>query len=363
MNWSKVIRTAMAVVAVALCAGAQGASNDVTVSLGIDKPALAAVDEVAVTVTLTNTSASPQTVLKWHTPFGDIEEPLFDVRRDGVKVAYLGARYKRAAPGPEDYLLLMPGASFSARVALSALYDLSVTGNYTIAYATASPRLFGGAAGPSVGARAIGEMTSPPLTVFIEGRAPRAAAGQQGPTVDELRAAQAAGAGLAFNKCSAAQQGQVTSALAAAAAMAGDAGDYLATRKEVGARYGNWFGAGEPARVATIKAHFGAIKDAFATKPVTVDCGCKKPYYAYVYPAKPYVIYVCNAFWPAPMTGTDSKGGTLVHEMSHFTVVAGTDDYVYGQADAADLAVSDPARAIGNADSHEYFGENTPALP
>jgi peptidyl-Lys metalloendopeptidase len=46
--------------------------------------------------------------------------------------------------------------------------------------------------------------------------------------------------------------------------------------------------------------------------------------------------------------------------MSHFTAVAGTDDRVYGQAAAATLAGSDPDRAIDNADSHEYFGENDP---
>jgi peptidyl-Lys metalloendopeptidase len=63
------------------------------------------------------------------------------------------------------------------------------------------------------------------------------------------------------------------------------------------------------------------------------------------------------------MTGTDSKGGTLVHEMSHFTVVAGTDDLAYGQQAAAQLAISDPNKAINNADSHEYFGENTPTQP
>ena len=62
------------------------------------------------------------------------------------------------------------------------------------------------------------------------------------------------------------------------------------------------------------------------------------------------------------MSGTDSKGGTLVHEMSHFNVVAGTDDHAYGQSAAASLAISNPAQAVDNADSHEYFGENTPAL-
>jgi len=48
--------------------------------------------------------------------------------------------------------------------------------------------------------------------------------------------------------------------------------------------------------------------------------------------------------------------------MSHFNVVAGTDDHVYGQSGAASLAISNPSLAVDNADSHEYFAENTPAL-
>ena len=39
----------------------------------------------------------------------------------------------------------------------------------------------------------------------------------------------------------------------------------------------------------------------------------------------------------------------------------GTDDVVYGQDGAKDLAKSDPDQAITNADSHEYFAENNPA--
>jgi len=63
------------------------------------------------------------------------------------------------------------------------------------------------------------------------------------------------------------------------------------------------------------------------------------------------------------LTGTDSWAGTLIHEMSYFDVVAGTDDFVYEQAGATALAISDPQKALNNADSHEYFAENTPALP
>ncbi len=58
----------------------------------------------------------------------------------------------------------------------------------------------------------------------------------------------------------------------------------------------------------------------------------------------------------------DSKGGTIIHEVSHFNAVAGTDDIVYGQSGAKSLAISDPNGATNNADSHEYFAENTPSL-
>ena len=57
-----------------------------------------------------------------------------------------------------------------------------------------------------------------------------------------------------------------------------------------------------------------------------------------------------------------TQGGTLVHESSHFIQNAGTDDHVYGQDDCKSLAQNDPDTAVDNADSHEYFAENDPAL-
>ena len=80
-------------------------------------------------------------------------------------------------------------------------------------------------------------------------------------------------------------------------------------------------------------------------------------------PTKPYEIHLCSAFWDAPLTGTDSQGGTLVHEMSHFDVVAGTrgQNGVW-QVDCRQLAKDNPTDAIDNADSHEYFAEDDPAL-
>jgi peptidyl-Lys metalloendopeptidase len=99
------------------------------------------------------------------------------------------------------------------------------------------------------------------------------------------------------------------------------------------------------------------IYSAMSTQAFVFYCDCTDSSYAFVYANQPYKVHLCNAFWSAPATGTDSKAGTLIHETSHFSVVAGTQDYAYGQTACRSLATSNPKRAIHNADSHEYFAE------
>jgi len=324
-------------------------AQDLSVTLTPMRQQFARSDEVQVRVTLTNTGATPRFVLKWHTPVDGITAPLFEVKRDGQPVRYLGIKAKRPAPGPDDYLRLEAGASLSSTVELSAQYEMHVTGAYTLRYLTAAGSLF---ASPSL--RPVpGTLASPPVSIWIEGRLPRGAK-------PPARTASLGPGGLEFNKCSNAQQEQVTAAVDAGRAMTLSGHAYLSSGAEYKTRYTGWFGALDAARGSKVTANFAAIRDAFENKPLKVDCGCKEPYFAYVYPAQPYTVYVCKAFWTAPLTGTDSRGGTMLHELSHFDVVAGTDDHVYGHEGAAELARSSPERAINNADSHEYFGENTP---
>jgi len=45
---------------------------------------------------------------------------------------------------------------------------------------------------------------------------------------------------------------------------------------------------------------------------------------------------------------------------SHFIANGATKDWAYGQYACKKLAISNPDQAIDNADSHEYFAENTP---
>ena len=322
------------------------AAVDVTVTPV--KPTVERGDDVMVRVTLTNSSGATQHLLRWRTPLDGVEAPLFEVRRDGQPVRYLGRRIKRAAPGPSDYVRLDPGASLSKTVELSRLYEMSVTGSYTIRYHSAAMPAPGAGIQPVVG-----ELVSKPVSIWVDGRLPRGAkpAGM---------APEPGGAGLSYANCSNAQQEQLVTAMDAGRAMTADSHAYLTSGEQYGERYATWFGALDAARGAKVTSNFTAIKDAFENKPVKIDCDCDEPYFAYVYPARPYTVWVCRAFWAAAVTGTDSRGGTLLHELSHFDVVAATDDHVYGQAGAAELAREAPERAINNADSHEYFGENTP---
>jgi len=330
--------------ATSLLLAALPAHAAIVVTITPEQASLGKRDEVVVTVTLANTGAAPERIAKGRTPFGPVEGALFEITRDGQPVRYLGREVKRAPPTEADMLLLAPGERRSARIELSSAYDMAATGAYAVRYRGAGPASI----------LASGGIVSNTAVLFIEGRLPR------GTGAPALAAPE--GGSLTYANCSNPQQDTIAGAMAAGGAMAANGLGYLTGGKELGQRYVNWFGALDAARQATVNKHFTAIKDAFETRPVKVDCGCDEDYFAYVYPAQPYTIYVCNAFWTAPLTGTDSKGGTLLHEMSHFDVVAGTDDHVYGQQGAAEMARTAPERAINNADSHEYFGENSPPL-
>ena len=323
-----------------------------TVTLSVDKESFAENESVTVNVTISNNSNGSIRILKWYTPFEDVEESLFNITRDGEPVEYIGAHYKRPQPVEKDFIVLKSGESFTRTVNLAEYYDFSVSGAYVIKYDIASFDLYQNEKSRLTD-KQVGSLKSEGLSIFVEGRAANR---------PEPEAPSAVSGSSSFNKCTTTQQSSIITARNEAAVYSSNALNYLLSNTQ-GARYTTWFGVYNSTRYNTVKNHFTNIKSAMDTASMTFDCGCRKKYYAYVYANQPYTIYVCSIFWQAPMTGTDSKAGTLVHETSHFTVVAGTDDWVYGQAGAKNLAISDPAKAIDNADTHEYFAENTPFQP
>lgn len=302
--------------------------------------------DVAVEVSVTNTTRHPMHVLRWQLPADDDEGALFRItHEDGSRARYSGAIVKRAKPDASDFVKLDGGATLRYTVELTASYELTRNGRYTIEYTGRDAH----GASPALA-------SAQPLYLWLEGRSAKAAT----PAAAPLPSA-ALAKSLAFTSCKASQQSQIATAVTNATAYSANASAYLGANTQ-GPRYTTWFGVFNSGRYNTVASHFSALTAAFNNADIVVDCSCrKKSTYAYVYANQPYKIYLCGAFWSAPATGTDSKAGTLVHEMSHFTVVAGTDDHAYGQTAAKTLAVSNPALAVDNADSHEYFAENTPA--
>jgi len=335
-----------------LAAEQSAVSGDIAVSLSASKSSLGANEDVAVKVTFTNVSSSPVRLLKWVVPGADsIQEGLFEVTRNGEPVEYIGPHIKRPAPGAEEFVTLAPGESLSGIAPVSGQYDLSESGSYTVRFAAERAL-----EQHHTALTKAAQLDSNLVNLWIEGRA----SGQ--PEVQAQGTVSAAG--LAFSgACTSTEQSSITTALSNARTYSTNASNYLNGISSGTTRYTTWFGAFSSTNLGTARTHFNNIKNAMANAAIVVDCSCTSSAYAYVYPASPYKIYVCNAFWSAPMTGTDSKAGTLVHEMSHFNVVAATDDHAYGQSAAKNLAISSPTRALDNADNHEYFAENTPSLP
>ena len=327
--------------------------------ISLSESFLKSTQDVNVTFTLTNTENRPVRVLRWEMPFEGIEANLFEVVRNGEPVTYLGRVYKRGLPQDSDFMLLKPGQSLSAEVELSAFYNMRYTGEYTIRFRGESLEH----AGHGLEKARLHGLTSNEVVLWMDGDEPpvfRASALDKAFTEVPAKAKPGSGTGT----CSNTQLNKLDSALSAAQGIAADAYAYLSGPQNASSlRYTEWFGEFSSSRWNTVESNFQAISSALDNAPVEFDCSCNQNYFAYVYPSQPYKIYLCRAFWRAATNGTDSKAGTLVHEMSHFNAVAGTDDVTYGQNSCRALADSSPNSAIRNADSHEYFAENSPSLP
>lgn len=327
--------------------------SDAVISLSANKSTFTQSDNVIVHVVVTNPNPEALHVLSYLLPTEGLTAPLFNVSADGVPATYLGMLAKRAAPTDQDYVTLAAGQSVGFDVNLSQYYSFASTGNYQISYQTQSGDAY--AVGRKM--RAAGRMQSNKLTVYASGRAD--------PTV-KVNAPDAVTGPTTFTSCTADRQNLLTTARNNASVYANEAATYYGQNRN-GARYVKWFGTYVADRWNTVKSHYDLIRTAVDTATVDFDCTCTiangDSVFAYVFPNQPYRIHLCGAFWGAPATGTDSKAGTVIHEMSHFTILGGTSDFAYGQTNAMALAVSNPANAIMNADNHEYFAENTPVTP
>jgi peptidyl-Lys metalloendopeptidase len=364
LKLSHALGTGLAITAIAAGALAVATAAPPIKSFNPLRVSVMSLGEDKVEVTITNTGRKTARLPKWQLPSEVERSNLFRITRDGQEVGFEGAMVKRGVPTAEDFAILRPGRSYRSIVALGSAYDLSKPGHYTVTYAASLQY-----ASLSGGIRLRQNNGMPmvaqgaPIQMALDQPATLPSGGRLSPVLpanpvlsDVL--------GVSFISCSASQIQLNNEAVLTARTYTENAKGYL-NSNATGARYTTWFGAYLNTRYTTAQQHFVEIDKAMdrTDGQVVINCsntGCGTNTYAYVYKNLPYEIHVCSSYWNAPLVGTDSKAGTLIHEMSHFTVVADTDDWAYGQTAAGNLANTNPTNAVDNADSHEYFAENTP---
>jgi peptidyl-Lys metalloendopeptidase len=363
---SKYLQARQVLALLALIIGLSGlheasAQAVLSTKLEVIKAKVATKDRLDVRFVVTNTSSDPVHVLTWLTPLEPFNSEVFLVTRNGEPVDYIGRLVKRGAPTEEDYVTVAPGKSVSHTLDLAEAYAIYNSGDYKIQLRTNVVLDVSIGTLSSIKKDKSRFLLSTPILaepVFVHLLERRKA--------PKLKSITAEATGVpTFEGCSLEQKDNLLRATSAARLISGVArNSLLRTSIDVcpGARrYTMWFGTATAQRYKTVSENFTKINNALETQNLAFNCKCNQANtYAYVYPNQPYKIWLCGAFWRAPTLGTDSRAGTLVHEVSHFTVVAGTKDLRYGQASCKKLAQDDPAKAITNADSHEYYAEDTP---
>lgn len=327
-------------------------NSGLEIKLSMPQEGYFSADQLKLDVILTNTSSDAITFLKWGTPFeNDFTDNILTIQYEGQIVRYIGKIVKRAPPEENDFITIAVGETISTSLDISEGYAIENRGDYTVAF---NKHL---QIANNFAAKRLSDVTFKE----IEAQSPVV-----GFKLNEERNVIQRAKQANFSSCSASQQSVLNDAHAASIAIAKESRDILmntaVSEQATAERYTTWFGSHTSARYSTATNHFTNIHDGLANQQVTFLCDCNENFFAYVFVGDAYNIHLCNAFWRANLIGTDSQAGTLVHEMSHFRVVASTDDHAYGTNAAKNLANNNPTDAVDNADNHEYFAENTPSL-
>jgi peptidyl-Lys metalloendopeptidase len=318
----------------------------------------------SVDVSLTNTGTETVSVLLWDTPFEHtLSDNVFLIEKAVKGFPYLessqysGRLVKRSKPSVEHYQIIQPGEMLSTSVALNDYYDITEFGEHSVRFAgqiryevVSSLRGRAKTTLSPVATLNQLELISDSVVVSL---APNLRPRLRPPIYDS---------------CSVQERADIVEAADIAEILINtalsDLQSLVGNQRVSSPRYNAWFGAYSDNRYSQVVSNFTALDQSLENETLQFNCGCTEPgVFAFVFPALPYSITLCPSFRSATANGQDSRAGTIIHELSHFTAVAGTDDHVYGQSGTRALAISSPDLVIGNADSYEYFAENAPAVP
>lgn len=304
-------------------------------------------DLLRVNVTYTNNTDQDINFLTWGSALEKtMTHDFLKITFDGVPVSYVGIHAKRLPPTNAAYQVIPAKGSVSGEVDLGSSYAITLKGEYILEYEGLES---------SEGGLGFKSLSSVVLNVS-ENRLPSAA--RREPIIQP--------------SCNATQRAQIDQALTIAERIANVAARDLAAapidQRPNARRYTEWFGAYTAGRYDNVSRGMSRIASALSNNRIGFDCACnisnRENTFAFVFKNDPFNMNVCPVFFRVTPSGTDSRSGTIVHEISHFSVVANSDDFssALDQRGSRNLALSNPNNAIRNANAFEYFAENTPFL-
>ncbi|KAI0094340.1 deuterolysin M35 metalloprotease [Irpex rosettiformis] len=312
--------------------------------------------DLKVTATVTNTG--DETLKLLNDPRGPLSNKLptqtFQIARQdsGAKPAFTGAVVKYVPStairigGADAFTVLAPGQSVNVEHDLTEAYDFTSSGQGLYTLTGANKFYF------------VDPNTNEPTLLTADAVQPHTMSVSSAATTARPSPVKRE----AYTACSPDQQTAITAAASMAQAMVADSFTHAQAHTARTIRYQVWFGAYSDANHATVLTNYASLNNGSYAE-YSYDCSCNIPsVFGYARPDQYGKVTLCNAFWDAPVNGTDSQGGTLVHVGSYFYQNGGTIDYTYGQEAAIELAQTTPDEAVQNADNYEYFAENNPVL-
>ena len=313
---------------------------------------------------LTNNSSDDISLLRWETPLEpELTQDVFAVSYSEGKnkslhaerAMFSGRLIRRTEPQPNDFITIAAGESRSAIVPLADYYQLSDQGMHYVSFRGVFS--FQQNLQPNRTDRSA-LLTAPASLKTVYAKTGTVEVDLT-PT-PEILFARAAG----YSGCSAQQIAELPGDFDASEQITREAKEALQTlpvNERAGSpRYLQWFGDYNSGNYAEALDTYERSEALMERGEVEFLCDCDEPFFAFIRRTRPFEVNLCTFYWRASQLGTDSRAGTILHEVSHFNEIGGTEDHAYGAALASALANNDPARAVNNADSIEYFAENTP---
>jgi len=255
---------------------------------------------------------------------------MFDIRDEQNKrVEYIGKMVRRVVPLGSEYFNIPARGSVSTVIDLGQNYEFATVGKYIV---TLDLPLYSQVVYPISGEQVVTfELKAVPKRASIAGP-------------------------LGYTNCNGNQISQIESAISGSISESARSVSCL-TSRTCNAREVEWFGPYDSTNHnydITVFRNIGNRLNNYDFSGYCNPSGCPNNVYGYVYPTDPtFTVYLCSVFWQLP----GERVNTIVHEMSHFRSLGGTNDYAYGKTACRNLARSDPYRASRNADNVCYFSE------